>query len=161
MSRHTATIHWRSDGGDFARGRYSREHTWAFDGGLTIAASPSPAVVKPPYSNPAAVDPEEAFVASISSCHMLTFLYLAAKAGFVVLSYEDEAVGELTKNEHGVPWISRVLLSPRIAYGAGPIPTPAEERRLHEAAHHGCFIASSVKTEISVAAAARGGDPGR
>src|SRR5207244_7707110 len=82
MSEHKATIRWTFEGGDFLKGRYSREHTWTFDGGLTIAASPSPAAVPKPFSNDANVDPEEAFVASIASCHMLTYLFLASKAGF-------------------------------------------------------------------------------
>jgi organic hydroperoxide reductase OsmC/OhrA len=150
MSQHKATIRWRSDEGDFVRGKYSREHTWSFDGGVTIPASPSPSVVRPPYSNPEAVDPEEAFVAAISSCHMLTFLYLASQRGYDVGAYDDEAVGEMTKNEHGVPWVSAVVLSPRIEYRGVRAPTESEERELHEQAHHGCFISNSVKTRISI-----------
>src|ERR1700742_3182728 len=110
MSEHKATVSWKFAQGDFRKGKYSREHTWTFDGGLTVPASPSPSVVPTPWSNPANVDPEEAFVASISSCHMLTFLYLAGKAGFQVDSYEDESVGTMTRNEHGVPWVSSVTL---------------------------------------------------
>jgi organic hydroperoxide reductase OsmC/OhrA len=117
MSEHRATIQWKRVGADFLKGKYSREHTWRFDGGVTVPASPSPSVVPPPYSNPASVDPEEAFVASISSCHMLTYLFVAPRGGFQVDSYEDEAVGVLTKNEHGVPWVSAVTPSPRISYG--------------------------------------------
>jgi organic hydroperoxide reductase OsmC/OhrA len=133
------------------KGRYSREHTWSFDGGATIQASPSPSVVRPPYSNPALVDPEEAFVAAIASCHMLTFLHLASRRGYEVVSYEDDAVGEMTKNEHGVSWVSSVLLSPRIAYRGDRVPPPHEEAQLHEEAHRECFIANSVKTKIEVA----------
>jgi organic hydroperoxide reductase OsmC/OhrA len=96
------------------------------------------------------VDPEEAFVASISSCHMLTFLYLAAKQGFQIDSYEDEAVGLISKNERGVPWISSVALNPKIIYGGDKIPTPADQEQLHHVAHEQCFIANSVKTEIAV-----------
>ena len=99
MSEHRATIRWAHTTGDFLQGRFSREHTWSFDGGLTVPASPSPSAVPKPYSNEANVDPEEAFVASIASCHMLTFLYLAMKAGFQVASYEDNAVGTMTRNE--------------------------------------------------------------
>src|SRR5262249_46962910 len=120
-------------------------------GGLTVPASPSPSVVPTPYSNPANVDPEEAFVASISSCHMLTFLYLAGKAGFQVDSYEDEAVGVMTKNERGVPWISAVTLDPRVVYSGGKLPTSADKERLHHLSHEQCFIANSVKTEVHVA----------
>jgi organic hydroperoxide reductase OsmC/OhrA len=150
MAEHKAVIAWKRTSPDFLKGRYSREHTWSFDGGLTVPASPSPAVVPPPYSNPAHVDPEEAFVAAISSCHMLTFLYLASKQGFQVDSYEDEAVGVTTKNEKGVPWVSLVTLNPKIAYGGEKRPTPEDEERLHHLAHEQCFIANSVKTEIVV-----------
>jgi organic hydroperoxide reductase OsmC/OhrA len=151
MSQHNATISWQSDGGDFARGRYSREHTWSFDGGAVIQASPSPAVVRPPYANPAAVDPEEAFVAAIASCHMLTFLHLASRRGYEVSAYDDDAVGEMTKNERGIPWVSRVVLSPRIQYRGARVPTRSEARQLHDDAHGECFISNSVKTQISVA----------
>jgi organic hydroperoxide reductase OsmC/OhrA len=132
------------------KGKYSREHSWTFDGGLTVPASSSPSVVRPPYSNPAHVDPEEAFVAAIASCHMLTFLYLAARAGYEVGSYVDEAVGTMSNNERGVPWVSRVVLAPKIAYLGGKVPAASEETRLHEQAHHDCFISNSVKTEIVV-----------
>src|SRR3954471_22758025 len=108
MAEHRATIEWTTEvaPGDFLRGRYSREHRWRFDGGAVVAGSSSPSVVPLPWSNASCVDPEEALVASLSSCHMLTFLYLAAKAGFVVGSYRDDAVGVMTKNEHGRAWIS-------------------------------------------------------
>lgn len=150
MSEHKANIIWKCTSPDFLKGKYSREHTWAFDGGFTMPASPSPSVVPTPYSNPAQVDPEEAFVASISSCHMLTFLHLASRQGFQIDSYEDEAVGAMTKNEKSVPWMSRVMLNPRIVYSGGKPPTPAEEERLHHLAHEQCYIANSVRTEIVV-----------
>src|SRR5437879_6571675 len=102
MSEHKASIKWSFTSGDFLKGRYSREHTWTFDGGITVAASSSPAAVPVPYSNPAHVDPEEAFVASLSSCHMLTFLWVAYRDGLSVTAYEDDAVGAMTKNEQGV-----------------------------------------------------------
>lgn len=149
MSEHKAIIDWTFSGGDFSGGKYSREHTWTFDGGFTVPASPSPSVVPVPHSNPANVDPEEAFVASISSCHMLTFLFLAARAGFQVLSYRDEAIGHMTKNEKRIPWVSSVDLHPVIRYGA-KAPSPREEEQLHHDAHEFCFIANSVKTEIKV-----------
>jgi organic hydroperoxide reductase OsmC/OhrA len=154
MSEHRATIRWTSTGGDFLKGRFSREHTWTFDGGATVPASASPAAVPKPYSVEANVDPEEAFVASLSSCHMLTFLYLAWKAGYEVLSYEDEAVGTLTRNERGIPWVSSVVLRPRIVYAGGKRPDAAELERLHHAAHEQCFIANSVKTAVTVDSAA-------
>src|SRR5437867_5376659 len=100
MSEHKATISWKRTSAEFLKGKYSREHTWSFDGGVTMPASPSPANVPAPYSNPACVDPEEAFVAAVSSCHMLTILFLAYKQGFQIDSYGDEAVGVMTKNEH-------------------------------------------------------------
>src|SRR5204862_4337320 len=130
---------------EFLKGKYSREHSWSFDGGATVPASSSPSVVPLPYSNPKCVDPEEAFVAAISSCHMLTWLYLASRAGFQVDSYVDEAVGVVTKNEHGAPWVSAVTLKPKIAYGGQKLPQPADIERLHHLSHEQCFIANSVK----------------
>src|ERR1044071_9453284 len=103
MAEYKATIKWQRTSQDFLKGKYSREHTWTFDGGATIPASSSPHVVPVQLSNAACVDPEEAFVASLSSCHMLTFVWLASKRGFQIDSYEDEAVGTMTKNEKGVP----------------------------------------------------------
>ena len=152
MAEHKASIRWALpvDGESFLKGRYSREHTWSFDGGLTVPASPAPSVVPVPFSNPAHVDPEEAFVASIASCHMLTFLHVAMRAGVVVERYEDNAVGVMRKNERGAVWVAAVTLRPRIVYGGGARPTAEEIDRLHHLAHEQCFIANSVKTEISV-----------
>jgi organic hydroperoxide reductase OsmC/OhrA len=150
MSQHKATIDWKRSGPDFLKGRYSREHTWTFDGGVSVPASSSPSVVPVPWSNPANVDPEEAFVASLSSCHMLTWLYLAGRAGFEVESYRDEAVGVITKNEKGVPWVSAVTLNPVIVYAGDKRPAAAEDARLHHLAHEQCFIANSVKTVVTV-----------
>jgi len=151
MSEHKATVRWTLPAGaDFVKGRYSREHTWTFDGGVTVPASPSPGVVPAPYSNPAAVDPEEAYVASISSCHMLTYLHVASRQGFLIERYEDEAVGVMRKNERGAIWVSAVTLSPRIAYGGDRRPSAEDEARLHHLAHEQCFIANSVRTEITV-----------
>jgi organic hydroperoxide reductase OsmC/OhrA len=150
MSEHKATIKWTlSQQGDFLKGTYSREHTWTFDGGATVPASSSPLAVRVPFSNPANVDPEEAFVASLSSCHMLTYLYIASRKGFEISNYEDEAVGVMTKNERGIPWVSLVTLHPRITYGS-KTPTSEEEEAMHHAAHEQCFIANSVKTEVTV-----------
>ncbi len=106
MSEHKATVTWTHSGGEFLKGTFSREHAWTFDGGVTVPASPSPSAVLAPHSNEANVDPEEAYVPSISSCHMLTFLYLASKQGVDVTGYADEAVGVMTKNERGIPWVS-------------------------------------------------------
>lgn len=151
MSEHKAFILWENTGGEFTKGRYSREHLWKFDGGVSVPASPSPSVVPPPYSNPACVDPEEAFVAAVSSCHMLTYLYVAGRQGFQVDRYEDEAVGVMTKNEAGVPWVSRITLNVHIQYGGGKPPTPEEEDHLHHLAHEQCYIANSIRTAVTVA----------
>jgi len=150
MSEHTATIRWELAGQEFLRGRYPRAHTWTFDGGLTVPASPSPHVVPRPWSDEAAIDPEEAFVAALASCHMLTFLYVASRAGFEVTSYVDTAAGAMAKGENGVPWVSRVLLRPQIAYGGAKQPSAEEIRHLHHLAHEQCFIANSVKTAIEI-----------
>src|ERR1043166_5906371 len=131
MSEHKARITWKRNGPDFLKGKYSREHTWTFDGGTTVPASASPHIVPAPWSNPAGVDPEEAFVAAISSCHLLTFLWVASKQGFQINSYEDEAVGVMTKDEKGVPWVSAVTLNPKISYSGEKQPTHEEENRLH------------------------------
>ena len=151
MSEHKATIVWKKPTPEYLRGRYSREHTWSFDGGLTVPASSSPSVVPVPLSNPANIDPEEAFVASLSSCHMLTFLHVARQAGFQIESYEDEAVGHMSPNERKVPWVSSVTLNPKIVYAGDKRPTPEEEGRLHHLAHEQCFISQSVKTDVKVA----------
>src|SRR3989442_4176333 len=108
MSEHKATIKWTLSQGDFLKGTYSREHTWTFDGGITVAASSSPAAVRVPFSNPANVDPEEAFVASLSSCHMLTYLFIASSKGFEVSRYVDEAVCVMTTNDKGIVWVGVV-----------------------------------------------------
>jgi organic hydroperoxide reductase OsmC/OhrA len=147
---YTATIEWQCDAtpGDFAAGRYSRRHQMCFDGGAVVAGSASVANVPPPYADPAAVDPEEAFVASISSCHMLWFLALAAKARFAALSYHDHAIGVMTNNEQGKLWVSRVTLHPAVTFGGDRQPTREQLLALHHHAHAECFIANSVKTEV-------------
>jgi organic hydroperoxide reductase OsmC/OhrA len=155
MSEHTASVRWVHQSGDFLKGTYSREHTWTFDCGVVIAASPALSSVSVPYSNPNNVDPEEAFVASISSCHMLTYLYLAYRSGFEVASYEDDAVGFMTKNERGSLWVSSVFLNPKIVYSGEKKPSSEEQTRLHHASHEECYIANSVKTEIKVVPAER------
>jgi organic hydroperoxide reductase OsmC/OhrA len=154
MSEHRATIRWQCSSSEFIQGRYSREHTWCFDGGVVVPASASPAAVPVPWSNAAHVDPEEAYVAAVSSCHMLTFLYLAAKAGFEVDSYEDPAIGAMTENPRGTAWVSTVTLQPAIRYRGSKRPDPAAEARLHHEAHEQCFIAQSIKTQVIVRAQA-------
>ncbi len=150
MSEHKAIVAWKHAGPSFLKRQYSREHTWTFDGGATVPASASPSGVPVPYSNPACVDPEEAFVAAVSSCHMLTFLYLASKQGFQVASYHDEAVGVMTPNEQRVPWVSAITLNPQVMYSGDRVPNPEEEQRLHHLAHEQCFIANSVMTAVTV-----------
>ena len=149
MSEHKASVKWIHQRGEFLKGTYSREHTWTFDGGAVVPASPALSNVPLPYSNAANVDPEEAFVAAISSCHMLTFLYLAYRAGFDVMSYEDHATGHTAANERGRSRVSRVELRPRIAH-RGAAPTPEQEGHLHHAAHEECIIANSVTTKITI-----------
>lgn len=153
MSEHKATIQWTRTGDEFLKGKFSRAHTWTFDGGLVVPASSAPTAVPVPYSNPANVDPEEAFIASISSCHMLTYLWVAYRGGFIVDSYEDEAVGAMTKNEKGIFWVSLITLHPKITYSGEKVPTAEDIERMHHQAHEYCFIANSVKTEIKVSAA--------
>jgi len=151
MSQHKATIRWNRPSDTFLKGKYSRDHEWVFDGGLKVPASASPAVVPVPLSNPANVDPEEAFVASVSSCHMLTFLFLACRQGFQVDSYMDDAVGVVGKTETGASWVSSITLHPQVVYGGDKLPTPADEERLHHLAHEQCFISNSIKTQVTVA----------
>ncbi len=146
MSDHKATIQWRRETPDFKYETYNRDHDWVFDAGITVRASASPAYM----GSPSCVDPEEAFVASLSSCHMLTFLAIACKKMFSVLDYHDEAVGVLEKNALGRLAITTVTLQPRVKFGGERTPTPEEITRMHDQAHHACFIASSVKTEVTV-----------
>lgn len=148
--QYRATIRWEHSEGDFRRGTYSRKHSWSFDGGLTVPASSSPQNVRVPYSSAEAVDPEEAFVASLSCCHMLSFLWVAHQRGFEVQRYVDEAVGIMTLSEHRKLWVSRVDLSPQIEWMGEKRPTPEELASMHDAAHHECFIANSVKTDVRV-----------
>jgi organic hydroperoxide reductase OsmC/OhrA len=150
VSGHKAIISWKRTSPDFLAGKYSREHTWTFDGGIIVPASPAPSVVPVPYSNPAYVDPEEAFVAAVSSCHMLTYLYLASRQGFQVDSYQDEAFGQMTKNAKGIPWVSSIKLNPKIAYSGEKLPSAAEEQNLHHLAHEQCYISNSITTEVTV-----------
>ena len=150
MAEYTATVAWERDGARFTDNRYSRMHRWRFDGGAEVAASSSPHVVPVPLSDPRAVDPEEAFVASVSSCHMLWFLSIAARQGFVVERYLDRAVGTMGQDGRGRQSMTAVTLRPDVAY-ADEAPTAAEERALHDEAHERCFIANSVRSEVTVA----------
>ncbi len=150
MPNHTATIRWSNDAPEeFANGRYSRAHEWTFDGGQMVRASSSPSVVREPLSDAFGVDPEEALVAAVSSCHMLWFLDLARRAGHAVASYEDDADGALDKGADGKVRMTRVTLRPRIVF-AGAAPEAAALDALHHQAHDSCFIASSITAEVVV-----------
>ncbi|MBA3666410.1 MAG: OsmC family protein [Sphingomonas sp.] len=150
MSNYTATIRWtRSTDESFAEGRYSRAHEWAFDGGAVVPASASPHIVPAPYSDAGGVDPEEAFVASLSSCHMLFFLDFAKRAGLVVDSYIDEAEGVLEKRADGKMAMTRVTLRPKVEWG-GEAPDAAGLADLHHKVHEACFIANSVTSEVVI-----------
>jgi organic hydroperoxide reductase OsmC/OhrA len=152
--RYQATVVWeKREGEKFTDNRYARAHQWQFDGGLSVAASSSPQVVPVPLSSENAVDPEEAFVASLSSCHMLFFLFHAARKGYVVERYEDRAEGLMGQNAEGRTAMLKVSLRPQIRWGGEHQPQATELDALHEAAHHDCFIANSVNCEVAVEAA--------
>lgn len=148
---HQAKIFWeRKPDEAFLDNKYSRAHTWTFDGGLVVPASSSPHVVPVPHSDAAAVDPEEAFIAALSSCHMLWFLSMAREKNYLVESYEDSAEGLMGKNEEGKIAMNRVILRPKVRFGGGQVPSSEQVDALHHAAHEKCFLASSVKTAIVV-----------
>lgn len=146
MSEYKASLHWehRPHASDAAT--FSRAHTVTFPGGITIDATSAPAF----KGNPAFVNPEEAFVASLASCHMLTFLSIAAFKGFTVEAYSDEAVGTLARNDDRNIAMTRVTLHPRVTFGGAKLPSEEDLRKLHASAHRKCFIANSVKTEVVV-----------
>jgi organic hydroperoxide reductase OsmC/OhrA len=146
MSEHLATITWKRTSADFAVESYNRAHQWAFDAGVVVPASAAPAY----RGDTDRVDPEEGLVASLSSCHMLTFLFEAARKRFVVDSYEDQAVGVMTKGDAGKLWVSRVTLRPRVTWSGEKRPSAEDIMQLHHRAHENCFIANSVKTEIVI-----------
>ena len=156
MAQYAATILWQRNGARFTDNRYPRAHRWMFDGGADVPASASPHIVPVPLSDPAGVDPEEAFVASLSSCHMLWFLSIAARRGVTVERYTDHALGEMGATPEGHQAMLRVTLRPDVQFAAPP-PSRAEQEAMHEEAHDNCFIARSVRTEIRVEIA--GGDP--
>jgi organic hydroperoxide reductase OsmC/OhrA len=150
MSQHHATVEWQRRQAKFLDNQYSREHLWKFDGGAEIPASSSPQVVPVPYSNEEFIDPEEAFVASLSSCHMLWFLSIAAKHNFVVESYIDRAVGVMSNNEEGKLAVTSIHLYPHIIFDRNHLPTQEQIEAMHEEAHHSCFLANSVKAAVIV-----------
>lgn len=145
---YTAQILWQRDGQDFTGNRYSRRHLIRFDGGVEVPGSSSPHVVPPPQSDPAAVDPEELFVASLSNCHMLWFLSIAAKRGFCVDSYADDAEGVMERNAAGKMAMTRVTLRPKAVFSGDKLPSREQLDDLHHRAHEECFIANSVTTDV-------------
>jgi organic hydroperoxide reductase OsmC/OhrA len=147
-----ADVIWTREGAVFTDNRYSRGHVWRFDGGVEVPASSSPLSVKLPLSRADAVDPEEALVAAVASCHMLFFLGFAAKAGFVVDKYEDAPVGVMTKNEQGKLFVSKITLSPAIAFSGSKRPSAEELEALHHHSHEECYVANSVRAEVVVVA---------
>lgn len=148
MAEHKATISWKRGSETFTDNKYSRAHQWQFDEGIVVQASASPHIVPTPFSNPAAVDPEEAFVASLSSCHMLWFLSIAAKNNFCVDSYVDEAFGMMEKDKNGRAFIAKVVLHPKTEFSGNHLPSADEIKLMHNESHRECFIANSVKTEV-------------
>jgi organic hydroperoxide reductase OsmC/OhrA len=145
---YSASIHWTRGNAPFTDNRYSRAHRWSFDGGVEVPASSSPKVVRVPLSVEAAVDPEEALVAALSSCHMLWFLSLAAGGGWRVDEYHDEAAGVMGRNASGRTAMVRVTLRPKVTFSGEPLPTRADILKLHHRAHEECFIANSVTTDV-------------
>jgi organic hydroperoxide reductase OsmC/OhrA len=146
MTEHIAGISWKRTTPGFAYDEYNRRHSWAFDGGVTVPGAASPAF----RGERDCVDPEEALVAAISSCHLLTFLAICARKRLIVDAYEDRAVGVMTKNAAGKLWVSRVDLHPKVMFAPGTAVDAAGLEKLHHASHVECFIANSVKTEIVV-----------
>ena len=148
MSEFVATIHWERGKQAFTDDKYSRAHEWRFDGGMIVPASASPDIVPLPMSVAENVDPEEAFVASLSSCHMLFFLAIAAGSGYVIDEYTDNAVGHMEENAAGKTVITKVILRPKANYSGDRIPDRSKIEKMHHRAHELCFIANSVKSEV-------------
>ncbi|MBI1753382.1 MAG: OsmC family protein [Acidobacteria bacterium] len=150
MGIHTATIEWQRHAQPFLDNRYSRVHRWRFDGGAEVPASSSPHVVRVPFSDPSCVDPEEAYVAALSSCHMLWFLSIAASRGYCVDRYVDQAEGLMARGENGKEWIIRVTLAPQVVFSGTGVPTDEVVANLHHEAHKECFLAQSVRSDIQI-----------
>lgn len=148
MGNHTAEVTWLRGGQDFLDKCYSRRHTLRFDGGVEVPGSSSPHVVPVPMSEAAAVDPEEAFVSSLASCHMLWFLSIAAARKYRVDRYFDSASGVMAKNADGRMAMTVVTLRPRVDFSGDSVPTREQVERMHHLAHEECYIANSVRTEV-------------
>jgi organic hydroperoxide reductase OsmC/OhrA len=150
VSRYTANVRWTRGDAKFTDNRYSRRHAWRFDGGAEVPGSSSPQSVPVPYSDPEAVDPEEALVAAVSSCHMLFFLSIAAKRGHRIDAYDDDAEGFLEKDVDGLMSVTRIVLHPRIVFSGDAQPSSAVIDAMHDEAHHACYIANSIKAAIEI-----------
>lgn len=147
-----AEVHWRRGADErFVDKRYSRAHTWRFDGGVEVQGSASPHAVPLPFSRTDAVDPEEALVAALASCHMLTFLFICANEGYALDAYGDAAHGEVGVDAEGRRAVTRVTLRPHVVFSGAKVPGDAEIEALHHRAHDECIVANSVRTEVLVA----------
>lgn len=150
MSQYGATVKWQRQPSEvFHDNQYSRGHEWQFDGGVTVPASASPHIVPSPLSVAENVDPEEAMIAALSSCHMLVFLSIAAKKRYVVESYEDQAIGTLAPNQEGKTALTQVVLRPKVIFSGEKQPSVEMLEKMHHQSHENCFIANSVKTEVT------------
>jgi organic hydroperoxide reductase OsmC/OhrA len=149
MHQYTATVRWERKGVPFTDRKYSRAHVWRFDGGIEVPGSSSPLVVREPLSEPHAIDPEEALVASASSCHMLFFLDFASRAGLVVDSYQDDAIATMGTAADGKVYVATIELKPHIAFSGNP-PSPDDLAALHHRSHEACYIANSLRSEVTV-----------
>lgn len=146
MSEHGVTVTWRRTSESFDYEAYNRDHSWSFDGGAQVRASAAPAY----HGDPDCVDPEEAYVAALSGCHMLTFLAVASRKRLIVDTYEDHATGFMEKNANGKLAVTQVVLRPRVRFSGSAAPSRDELAKLHEQAHQGCIIANSVLTTVTV-----------
>lgn len=151
MADYTAKVRWEiSAGEDFPSNKYSRAHTWSFDGGLSVPGSAAPGYLPATLIDESAVDPEEALLASAASCHMLYFLAYAAKAGFAITSYEDNPEGKVEKNDAGDPWVSAITMRPGAVFTGDKRPSGDEIEQLHDRAHKSCIIANSLKSALTI-----------
>jgi organic hydroperoxide reductase OsmC/OhrA len=150
MALHACNVEWQRGTQPFTDNKYSRAHQWRFDGGAVVPGSSSPHSVRPPFSDPAAVDPEEALLAAVSSCHMLWFLSLAAERGLRVDRYADAAEGRLAKMPDGKEGMTEVVLRPEVVFSGARLPDAAAVEHLHHAAHARCFIANSIRSEVRI-----------
>lgn len=151
MSQHTAVIEWQRGDQPFSDNKYSRAHNWTFDGGAVVRGSSTPsAMIPPPLSDETAVDPEEALVAAVSSCHMMFFLAYARKDGLVVDSYRDAAEATLGKDERGKMSITDIVLRPAVSWSGDTVPDAAQILDLHHRAHEACYIGNSVRSTVTV-----------